>query len=501
MDAFVFTAIVGAVALTPPASVLPDISSYGGGASVDVGETNGLRGLVATRAAQVGDVLLEVPLSLCACDFGAETPIAVEPPTYARDLPWNVQLACSLMSRQKGLELLIDSLPAQPPTLPMFACSEPELSLAGDEAFARLVSIDRKWCDEQFDLVSTAASADAEAAASDHVDHVDPHAFRQAIAFVLSRSLRITAPKPVGTRRVLVPALDLTNHAERPSAIYSYSATRGGVMRLHAARRIEEGEQVTIKYGDDLSSAHYATYYGFVPLANAQDSVRVPLAKVMAHAPPPLGAGQPAEADGSGTAPSASLGSAGSGWWTADRLREAGVDGAAMFDLHESAPSVELLATMRALLSSGAVGAPAAGFIGGFGQEEDALLASALRAVGKVAEEEAERLVERAEAAAADAGADAADTADAEASRSEGVQLLLELRQSRLELLMSLSRSMNRIAERFEAGGGMAAAARVMLEGAVLESETQPYPVSQRQLENWQGREWDWDAYAFAYRA
>lgn len=110
------------------------IARANGGSAVRISEKGGLRGLVATRSADIGAVLLEVPLALCACDFGAEASFgAVEPPTWARDaeLPWNVQLACSILARHEGMAAVLESFPEEgAPALPMASAYTPCTPLA-----------------------------------------------------------------------------------------------------------------------------------------------------------------------------------------------------------------------------------------------------------------------------------------------------------------------------------------------------------------------------------
>ena len=149
-----------------------------------------------------------------------------------------------------------------------------------------------------------------------------------------------------------------------------------------------------------------------------------------------------------------------------------------------------MLRTLRALLSPEPAGTSEGlsnSLIGGFSEGDDALAARVTRVVQLVAEEEATRL-----------GKHSSVEDAAERQGSDGAQLFVALRDSRLGLVRSLARSMGQVADRFEAGGTMAAGARVMLEGAVMAAETQPYPLSQRQMSNWQAREWDWEAFAYA---
>ena len=65
-------------------------------------DPNGVRGLVATEAAAIGAVLLQVPLNatLADLDDGGGASLPGEPPEWCASLPWNVQLAvCVLQQR------------------------------------------------------------------------------------------------------------------------------------------------------------------------------------------------------------------------------------------------------------------------------------------------------------------------------------------------------------------------------------------------------------------
>ena len=121
--------------------------------------------------------------------------------------------------------------------MPLFCETEEQLALACDEALARRVQEQRQWAGEQraqaLELADTAGDEVLAAALR------SPTAFLEALALVQSRALRIRAPRPVGMRRLLVPGLDISNHAERPSALYFFSPTHGGVVRLCACGKSE----------------------------------------------------------------------------------------------------------------------------------------------------------------------------------------------------------------------------------------------------------------------
>ena len=100
------------------------VCERGGGTSVRAAlAAGGVRGLVATRDAAVGDVLLEVPLAMCLCDRSVDeesaAPLPFDPPAWRRSLPWNVQLALSVHDMRGADdemgELFIGSWPEPPP--------------------------------------------------------------------------------------------------------------------------------------------------------------------------------------------------------------------------------------------------------------------------------------------------------------------------------------------------------------------------------------------------
>jgi hypothetical protein len=140
------------------------LSSHGGGTSVAVGHgPDGLRGLVACRAAKRGDVLLEVPLACCMSDFGAEgAAITVEPPGCTLGLEWTVQLACSVLAlRGDDASPFLDSWPAAP-ALPIFSPAD-ELPHVCDVALLERVREQRAWADGQYARAREAAHAHGDA--------------------------------------------------------------------------------------------------------------------------------------------------------------------------------------------------------------------------------------------------------------------------------------------------------------------------------------------------
>ena len=125
--------------------------------------SDGLRGLITTRAAKPGDVLLEVPMACCLSDFGAGE-AAVEPPSWTSGMEWTVQLACSVLAQRAANSPLLADWPEAPP-VPLL-CEADELSLACDEALASRVREQRLWALGQCALALGAAEAAADTASA-----------------------------------------------------------------------------------------------------------------------------------------------------------------------------------------------------------------------------------------------------------------------------------------------------------------------------------------------
>ena len=450
--------VMAAIALLHPpdaslTAVLKIIQKHGGSAYCTIAQSNGLRGLVTTRAADPGDVLMEVPLECCFSDFGAEMPVTIEPPAFSVDQTWDSQLACTVLTHRHSSPLL-STWPKEPPPQPM-NCDPRELALVCDESISRKVRKQRARCEQLYEV----AKRDAEAAGCPEAVG-SAQDFADALTYVWSRSFLINSnirPKVLGSRRMLCPVLDLANHDEKPTAAFRFmptwgerEATRGGVIRLHATRRLDEGEAITIRY-TSFTSDYAARYYGFVPAHNERcDELLMPLCSVLdCYSDTRTGASCWTEQ-------------------TCESLRHAaGSSLYVLHKLHPSAPSRLLLRKLRSLLLSQPddydqeeeeVSERVEGV---FAEGEEDVAIGALRAVATAAEAESLRLRK----AAAEA-----DTAAANDVLSAAAELLIKLRDSRIRLLSELAVSMREVAAQFEQPGE-ADAARKKLEALLADAE------------------------------
>jgi len=463
------------------------ISANGGGGSVKVAEVGGgLRGLVSERGASVGDVLLEVPLARVLANRGGGDPMEAEPPEWCSALPWNVQLALSVLSRQGTAEWepFLATWPAGLPELPMGL--EPEaLAEAQDTAFETEADASCFWLQEQYFNAFDAAEAHHAAAAGAEAFSFPPEpAFRRAMLLVWSRCLRLTAGV-YGVRRLLVPLLDMANHdGDSPAALFAYSpaGAAGPCIRLYAARPLAVGEEVTITYGEH-SNGHFAQYYGFVPAKNAHDAVSVSLLALL---------------ESSGVSPPETEWGGG-GWAAACEALQARfglqVEG---LKLGASAPCEATVLGLRAALS-GETGAAAlmarleavdANDLDDDEDDEEDVLAEA-EELARVAEVVAAACI--AYEAAQPTTLEQDDAALSAKDIPWASRLLVEVRRSRKLLVRALEKSMRQLAAKATVDpGGAGWHLAELMQARSTYPQLDLLPMSE--LEGWASRRWDWEA-------
>ncbi|KAG8468615.1 hypothetical protein KFE25_013698 [Diacronema lutheri] len=267
---------------------------------VDIDAASGVRGLVTTRAAQIGEVLLEVPLdkALADADAGAD-PLSGACGPWARHLPPHTQLALALIREWRlgdasAWAPYLASLPADGALCLPKDMSEHELAMAQDVRFEMeaesLFFAVHSALDEALDAIDGGGEdelrdADAVEAAAAHGRTGDetrwqgepPSAaeFQWAMSLVWTRCLRLDVGPCGGVRRLLVPCVDMANHDAQPSAFFASAHGAGAAaVRLHAARALSVGDEVTLSYGEG-SAEHWAQHYAFVPRKNPYDGMRL----------------------------------------------------------------------------------------------------------------------------------------------------------------------------------------------------------------------------------
>lgn len=416
--------------------------------------------MVATKDARIGDVLLEVPLRCTLGDSYDGDTLPRMPPRWCQRLSWNVQLAFSLLHCRGDPDWapFLESWPDAPEPLPKDLDTE-DLEEVQDEAFEVEAESAYCWLAERY-----LDACEAHEAASAAEPLPTEEEFNWAMAFVWSRSLRLSAGAH-GERRLLVPVLDLANHEAVPSALFAYSgaARCGPAVRLHAARALCPGDPVTITYGEH-PSAHFALYYGFVPKPNPFDHVLVTLAMVLSEVPSLL------------IAPPQD------GWDAAlQTLEQTGYQTRGL-PLYAAVPAQTLLQVLQAavLLADSAL------------QAADAK-ALALRALARFCasvEADFETSCEEDEALLQAAG-------PSEERLPEGVRLLVELRLARKELVRGLRQTLEKLIEDY---GTQPAELSERLGQLQEQLEPRVYPEltllpnGEEPLERWSTLAWDWES-------
>jgi len=246
------------------------------------------------RAADIGEVILEVPLDRTLSDADAASPpLAGVCEPWARGLPPHTQLALTLirerrLRQQSAWAAYLASIPARV-CLPKDMRAT-ELAHAQDVAFEREAESGFCGVHEAFDdaidawLASEeaepspspnpAASLNGEAEGGVREPPCSAEEFQWAMGLVWTRCLRLDTGDS-GVRRLLVPCVDMANHNARPSAFFASAHSAGAAaVRLHAARKLAPGDAVTLSYGEG-SAAYWAQHYGFIPEPNPYDSVPI----------------------------------------------------------------------------------------------------------------------------------------------------------------------------------------------------------------------------------
>eukprot|EP00439_Symbiodinium_sp_Y106_P079947 s2899_g18.t1 len=366
-------------------------------------DARGLRGLVVTKPARAGDILLEVPLGLTladGCEGPSEGAVAAGPP-WSKQLPWNVQLALGVLARRQEPDwsLFLDSWPPAP-ILPKDMEDE-DLEEAQDEDFEVKAGGTLFWLEERYE---DALAAWEQAEAADPKVFWSEEEFRWAMAHVWSRCCRLDLEELGGIRRLLIPLLDMGNHDSEPSAVFDLGRN-GRAVCLSATRDLQEGDPVTYSYGEHPNE-HFALYYGFVPESNPYDHFKVSLTKVLQCL---TLAGFP-----------------GAGDWQAARMEEVVLSGVAAnsLELRARSPPLGLLQALFALLP-------------------EASEATVLRAVAVACQ-----CLEAEHPTTLKEDQEIIDSRSSELA--DGVLLLVKLRMERKKLFSSLSQTLQDLAKVFE---------------------------------------------------
>ena len=234
-----------------------DASGIERACTIGVSPTSGCRGLLATRAVKRNEVLLRVPSKLT---------ISVE-----RDddsgVDWLTRLALRLAEeihagQSSSHAAFVSSLP-EPPRAP-HQWDADELELLQNATLVREA------------VARTTLLSDAYECIADRTC-VPRATFDRAWELAASRVVGARGARGVRSERLLlVPYLDMANHAHGVGGQLSFDAATGDVMLL-AGTNLAVGDEVLLDYGARCSS-EFLLQYGFVPDHNPSDEAAVQLA-------------------------------------------------------------------------------------------------------------------------------------------------------------------------------------------------------------------------------
>ncbi|KAJ1459617.1 hypothetical protein M885DRAFT_510768 [Pelagophyceae sp. CCMP2097] len=220
-------------------SVAAWCESRGATTSCRVGQVpgRGYRGLLANSDLAAGDVALRIPRALATIEADD------------REEHWAGRLASKLLRRMQSGDDYAASLPEPPDGL-------------------------GRWDDDDHEALQN-TTLEAEAASlffwrhdqlATHGEGFEEDAFLDALDLACSRALRC------GDTLLLVPLLDMANHASEAEGGGFYECDGDHVNLRVGARGAKAGEEVTLSYGD-RESDHFLLHHGFVPAApNRRDS-------------------------------------------------------------------------------------------------------------------------------------------------------------------------------------------------------------------------------------
>ncbi len=155
------------------------------------------------------------------------------------------------------------------PTLPGVLTTQQRELLAGLPLLGWIEEQHTSFASEWRDLHAWLGTAHPDAAAR---CGNDPRVWSWALGHVMQRCFSVDLEGDEVW--VIVPGMDLCNHADEPNA--QYFAEDDG-WYLEATRPIPRGEQITIRYGSTKTSTDLLLYYGFVTPRNSNDRIKLTL--------------------------------------------------------------------------------------------------------------------------------------------------------------------------------------------------------------------------------
>ena len=223
----------------------------------EIGSTKFGRGLVATRNLKAGEIALRIPIS-CAL---------VEPDNLGDDEEnnhWAGRLALKVMKGRKSGRsncVYTNALP-EPPCTPVRGDCWPTTNYIqefDDIEFENEIDTTIVWRYKQWEIHCSSGKYNEE----------DRQPYLDALDLVCSRTIRC------GNDLMLVPLLDMANHASQEENGGYYKRDGCDICLMVGERGVKIGEEITLDYGQ-RQNKDWIIHYGFIPTRNNIEYVTLP---------------------------------------------------------------------------------------------------------------------------------------------------------------------------------------------------------------------------------
>jgi len=168
---------------------------------------------------------------------------------------WAGRLANRLLTERKSI--YAQSMPLPPASPVRGDWPDWILNEFKSEEFMKEISSAQDWRYHQWEKYSGS--------------YEDRQPFLDALDLVCSRTMRS------GTDMMLVPFLDMANHASRPEGGGYYKRNKDDktISLIVGERGIPQGEEVTLDYGN-RNNEDWLIHYGFLPYRNDDETIKLP---------------------------------------------------------------------------------------------------------------------------------------------------------------------------------------------------------------------------------
>jgi len=229
-----------------------------------VGPTKFGRGLIATQDLAPGAVALRVPLEYTIMEWDP----------HRDEDTWTGRLAHRLMN-ERMMQSPTSAINFDSPTSAILQAYTqalpvpPSTPARGDWPISVLQEFDSKQFVEQIQQTQIWRYQQWENYCAG--DHSMRQHFLDALDLVCSRAIRC------GNRVLLVPLMDMANHASQPEGGGYFQIQSGeNSICLHVGERgVRQGKEITLDYGSRINE-EWLLHYGFLPTRNSLERVTLP---------------------------------------------------------------------------------------------------------------------------------------------------------------------------------------------------------------------------------